>query len=246
MPDAHERRAHILSQLSGKGIDFEFVNCVVGKDLTDEEIERECDVRELNSINHTGWINRGIIGCSLTSRNIHLEIVRRDLSCALLLEDDAVLPDNFSAILNECEALVQPGDVILLFWLSSVPVTFDSSAAIRLTATELYQAPDDNRITGGSATIFSKEAAQKMADFNTPIRRTPDCWRDFYEAGCMTRILCAHPMVVDTADFMSTMGHGRFITFRKLINDYKIFPFYQVLKSRRQRMKRKRIDVSVR
>ena len=241
LPWSTDRRAHILKQLEGKKLDFEFFDCVIGKDLTEKEIAERCDIQKIRELNQNEeWFNAGIIGCSLTSQNIHRTIVERGLEAAMLLEDDVVLPENFHQVLEDCEGVIEPGDIILLFWLSWDVVRLQKDSRIKTDTVELYETPDLYKISGGSATIFTREAAANMLKFNTPIRLTPDCWGDFAAAGCFNRVLCAYPPVVDTADFMSTMGHGPFVGFRRMVNRHRIFPFYQLFKYRRQSAKQKR------
>jgi len=241
LPWSTDRKAHIQQQLSGKGLDFEFVDCVIGKELTEAEIGDRCDIDRIRELNkNEEWFNRGIIGCSLTSQNIHRTIVERNLETAMLMEDDVLLPDNFGQVIADCERIIEPGDVILLFWLSWETIRFKKESRIELGTVTLYETPDLNKVSGGSATIFSREAAANMLKFNTPIRLTPDCWGDFALAGCFNRVLCAYPTVVDTADFMSTMEHGRFIPLRRAINRHRVFPFYQMLRYRRKKSKRGR------
>lgn len=246
LPSSTDRRRSMLAQFDGKALDYEFFPCVVGKDLTEAEIAEACDIERINELNKNGeWFTRGIIGCSMTSRNIHREIVDRGLRCAVLLEDDTLIPDDFKTVLEDCEKIIEPGDVVLLFWVSWAPVTFDSETKIDLGSVTLYDASHHRYLTGGSATIFTREAAANMLRFNTPIQRTPDCWGDFAEAGCFNRVLCAYPPVVDTADMMSTMEHGRFVPIRRAVNKYRIFPFYQLLKAKRRASKRRRTKVTI-
>ena len=236
----------MLKQFEGKGLDYDFVDCVIGKDLTDEELAERCDLNRIRELNKdVEWISRGIIGCSLTSQKIHREIVERGLKAGMLLEDDVSIPGNFSSILSECESAIEPGDVILLFWMSWEPIRFINESRIELDNVTLYETADLHRVTGGSATIFSREAAAKMVEFNTPIRITPDCWSDFAAEGCFNRVLCAYPPVVDTADLMSTMEQGPLVGLRQVINKYRIFPIYQALKYRRRRSKRDRQSATV-
>ena len=241
LPSATERRRHIAGQIAAADLDHEFVDCVIGNELSDEEIAAKCDIDRIREFNqNVEWMNRGMIGCSLTSQNVHRSILERDLDFAMLLEDDTILPGNLKEILSECEAVLQPGDVALLFWLASGTARLLGRSKIELPSVDLYEVEDPGSIHGGSATIFTKEAARRILSYNSPIRTTPDSWNEFIEAGCIDRLLLAYPMVVDTADFMSTMELGRFVPLRRLINRYRLFPFYQILRKRRLRAKKSR------
>ena len=237
LPTSAERRESMLKQLIGSGLDYEFVHCVIGNELSEEEIAAACDLKALRRL---PWIGRGMIGATMTSQNIYREIIKRDLKCGMLLEDDTVLPSDLKFILDRCEAFIEQGDVILLFWLSSEELVVDNSTRVDLGPLTLYRAPANQRVTAGAATIFSKEVVGKLLDFNTPIRMSPDCWLDFMQAGCINRLWIAYPTVIDTADMMSTLEDGPIYRARRFINDHRIFPFYQLLRSKRQRSKTKR------
>lgn len=246
LPSSSERNKHITEQLDGLGVDYEFAECVIGKDLTDEVLEQECDLDALRMANaDTEWLNRGMIGCTMTSRNIHKEIVQRNLDCAMLLEDDAVLPENFLKILNDCEAMISPGDVVLLYWVGWETILLKKETEIALGSVRLFEPLNPERIGGGTATIFSRSAAEGMLEVNTPIRTAPDCWNFFKEEGAFNRILCAYPLPISTADFMSTMELGRFVWARKIINSYRIFPIYHLLKYKRRRFRKLRVKARI-
>lgn len=244
LPSSEVRREHILRQLTEQDLDFEFVDCVIGNTLTDQQIAEACDLQSIREMNKdVEWLNKGMIGCSMTSQKIHKAIVDRDLKCGMLLEDDAALPPNFKRILQQCFEIIEPGDVILLFWMSWAPLRLKVSSEIKTELFSLYEPADATRLAGGSASIFSREAAAGILLGNSPIKRAPDCWNDFQKAGHIKRILCAYPQVVDTADFMSTMELGRFVSLRRLINTYEVFPFYQILRRKRHLRKKKAGEV---
>ncbi len=235
LPWSTDRRTHISKQLDTASVDYEFVECTIGKELSDDDIRRECNVEELRRLNtDQEWLNLGMIGCSLTSQRIHAEIVSRGLDYGVLLEDDAVLPANFAEILDRCSAIIRPGDIILLYWIGWDEICLRKESEIDLGIVKLYEPVNLERVGGGTATIFSNAAAKGLLNVNKPIRIAPDCWSALMKFGAFQRLLVAYPVPVKVADFMSTMEIGRFIWARRLVNKYKIFPLYQILRAKRR------------
>lgn len=241
-----QRRIFIQNQFDKLKMDFEFVNCVVGAKLTDEEIALKCNMDAINKHNeNVQWFNKGIIGCTLTNQNNYNNLLSEQLDYALFLEDDIVLPANLKEILAEVETIIKPGDVILLFYMSWEPLLLQQTEMDSKTKIKFYIPQNPKVISGGSAMIVTKEAAQKMLVDNTPIHTTPDCWGYFKERGCIERLLCVYPLKFDTADFKSTMQLGQLKTVSNFIDQYKIFPVYQILKMRRKHLKRKKQNIVI-
>lgn len=241
-----ERRVFIQNQFSKLKMEFEFVDCVVGAKLSEEEIAEKCDLEAINKHNeNVQWFNRGIIGCTLTNQNNYRNLLSEQLDYALFLEDDIVLPSNLKEILAEVESVIKPGDVILLFYMSWEPLILQQTEKESRTKTKFYIPQNPTIISGGSAMIVTKEAAEKMLKNNTPIHTTPDCWGYFKEQGCIDRLLCVYPLEFDTADFKSTMQLGQLKTVSNFIDRYKIFPVYQILKMRRKLLKRKKQNIVI-
>lgn len=237
-----ERKEHILRELQGKNLDYVFVDCVIGKDLTEAELREKCDMDRINYFNrNTEWFTRGVIGCTLTNQNTYRTLLTSNDKMAMLLEDDTVLPDNLKEILDEIEKKALPGDVILLFYLTHATLKVkpvDDSKVAR------FFAPlNPECLHGGSAVVVTREAAQKMLNYNTPIKMTPDSWRDFYEAGCIDRLICVYPQPIDTADFGTTMGYVQNNFIRKTMHSNPVTRFLLRLKRKFYKVSKKKVEI---
>ena len=239
-----ERRAHMEKQLRNSGIEYEFFDCVIGADLSDEDIAAKCNVESIKSQNSkVEWFTRGIIGCTMTNQNIYADIINRNYEYVLFLEDDTVLPPNLNDILEFTAKQIRQGDVVLLFWKAWNPLKLRKPEIKTSFGFDYYQPVNYKELAGGSAYIVTQRAAQKMIESNTPIHTTPDNWKYYYDNGSIERLLVAYPLVVQTADFKSTMRIGKFLAIRDLVERYKIFPFYQLLKLKRKQMKNETLKV---
>lgn len=208
----HDRRRHMAAQLDRLGLDYEIVRGVVGANLTDAEVERACDMDVLRR--HSTWFGRGAIGCTLTCQAIYQDILERQLTCALYLEDDTILPVQLRALLDAIERRVVDGEVILLHYASSDPLVFSAKSAEPLHGKHAVVYPMDvRRVRSGAAFVVTASAAQNMLRCNVPIKRTPDCWGDFYAWDAISRVRCVHPMPITSAYFPSTIGYASRVSF---------------------------------
>lgn len=239
-----DRRAHIINEFEGKGLDFSFVDCVVGKDLSEEELNEKCDMKRINHYNReVEWFTKGVIGCTLTNQNTYRTIIENNYEMALLLEDDTVLPYNLKEILNDIERNAQQGDVILLFYLAYTTLKLKAVDNLNSKNAVFYAPLNPECIHGGSAVVVTRKAAEDMLKYNTPIKMSPDSWRDFYEAKCITRLICINPMPINTADFGTTMGYVKDTVIRKFMNSNPFSRFLLKLKRKLFRLSKQKVEI---
>lgn len=239
-----DRRAHIKKEFEGKGLDFSFVDCVIGKDLTEEELQEKCDMKKINHFNRkVEWFTKGVIGCTLTNQNTYRNIIENNYDMALLLEDDTVLPENLKEILNDIENQAKQGDVILLFYLTYTTLKLKAIDPEKGKRTLFYKPLNPECIHGGSAVVVTRKAAEDMLKYNTPIKMSPDSWKDFYEANCISRIICIYPMPINTADFGTTMGYVKDSVIRKLMNSNAFTRYLLKLKRKFYRMSKQKVEI---
>ncbi|MEO8150701.1 MAG: glycosyltransferase family 25 protein [Bacteroidia bacterium] len=233
-----ERRLHMEKQLKGTKLTYQFFDCVVGADLTDAEIAEKCDIENINKLNDNAgveWFNRGIIGCTLTWQNMLRDMIAKDLDYMMLLEDDTIIPDNLFEILEFTQSQIRQGDMLLLYWKAWEPLQLTEPVISTPFGFNYYIAENYKVLTGGNAWIMTRQVAERMLALNIPIHTTPDNYKYFFDHKAIDRLICAYPHVVKAANFKSTMHKGRFVFLRKVIDRYKIFPFYQYLNYQRNK-----------
>lgn len=124
-----ERMAKISKRLDELKIPFERIPAVYGADLSQEEIDRYyCP--ELNQKNYRRPLGLGEIGCYMSHIMTWKTIVDRKISCAIILEDDIQLEEDFKPITEHLSAYSSNFDMVKLFVkksnpkiLSSTPIT---------------------------------------------------------------------------------------------------------------------------
>lgn len=241
-----DRRNLMSDQLDRLKLDFEFVKCVVGKELTEQELSLHCDMNAIHNHNKKNhWFNKGIIGCTITNQNVYKDIINRKIDVALYLEDDVLLSEELPKILNFVEKNIQPGDVYLLHWSSFKKIRLLNTNMNTEMNIKVYKPEDSRSIASGSAFVITKEAAKRMLKENTPIHITPDCWSYFLETGAIGKLYCLYPKVIEIANIQSTMEIGGMIKIRQFIYKYRIFPFYQLMSYYRSRVRKKMSKVEI-
>lgn len=239
-----DRRAHIINEFKGKNLDFSFVDCVIGKNLTDDELNQKCNMEIINRYNReVEWFTKGVIGCTLTNLSTYQHILDNNYDMAFLLEDDTVLPDNLKEILDEIEKNAIQGDVILLFYLTYTTLKLKPVNKDAKSSAQFFIPLNPECLHGGSAIVVTRKAVEKMLKYNTPVRMAPDSWRDFYEANCIDRLVCIHPMPINTADFGTTMGYVPNTSIRKIMNSNPFTRFLLKLKRKFYRMSKQKVEI---
>src|SRR4051812_12010733 len=95
---AQQRRAQIDTQLKRLGLCYEMVDAVDGRVLTEEELKAVTDYERVQG--DRKWLNNGAIGCALSHIKAYRRIVETGAPYALVLEDDALLQENFLSFLQ--------------------------------------------------------------------------------------------------------------------------------------------------
>lgn len=246
MRESVDRRRHMQRECNRENLDYSFFDCIVGNELSEAEISEKCDMETINRYNkRLHWFNRGVIGCTLTNQCIYRDIISNNYPYALYLEDDIKFNSGFKNLLNSIEPLIQNGDVILLNYQTKGELRLKHFFDFGYKDYGLYQVANSEVVGGGAAFIVTKAAAEKMLQFNTPVRITPDCWGDFLKANAIDRLFCVYPKPVEGIFIQSTMQLGKFLKLRNFINQYKIFPFYNLIRLYKRFRSRDRYKVII-
>jgi glycosyl transferase family 25 len=212
---ATERRVFMKEQLERLGLEHEFFDAFVGSECVsdlrryDARKSMEADGRELRP---------GEVGCALSHAAVYEEIARRGLSCALVLEDDAILHDDVPRVLDRLEhGELRQGEVVVLERCDYVR-PFSSRRLFgkyRIATPILVKL---GSIAQAAGYVVSLEAARAMAGVNVPAHFPADSW-GFYKG--LVRFRGMTPtltLVRQRVEFESTTTQG----VRKAFTRYNI------------------------
>ena len=166
------RRESIQKQLEKLNLSYEFFPGVLGSVLSQVELAK-C-YNDLKAKWNKGFsLTPAEIGCALSHLGVYREIIRRQLGCALILEDDVILNENLPQYLSQLESMIQK----------------DMAEVILLSPAEGRQQRQCRKIgTGGgkiipfmsgfyaSSYVVTQYAARALLKELYPVGDVADCW----------------------------------------------------------------------
>lgn len=99
LANAEERRRELLPRLQAAGLDYQFIDAVLGKALPASEVRRVAP--NLFMPRYARNLTPGELGCSLSHRLALETFLGSGEEMALILEDDAAVPQNIRAVITE-------------------------------------------------------------------------------------------------------------------------------------------------
>lgn len=115
LSDSQERRKALGDTLTELGLSYEFVDAIDARNGLPERFETQVD-REAIRKNLGRDMSGPELGCALSHTLVYKEILERDLSCAMILEDDIVPTTDFLELLRSGVLEQSNHDLILLYY----------------------------------------------------------------------------------------------------------------------------------
>ena len=186
-----EKKAHILNECARHGIDVEIFDAINGKELSEKELQEQ--VYDYPACHLT----RGEIGCALSHISIYQRMVEERHPLALILEDDAILGENITSVLQAIKTIENDDNVQPRAYLLSPSLTHLDSFK-----KQLNQQHTLNRVVNAHFTyayVLNLAAAKALASFLMPVRYEADRWAVFQQMG-LVEIHCIVPAPASTND----------------------------------------------
>lgn len=235
---AKERNQYIQSHLKELKLEHKIIDAVDGRQLTDEYIQSVCNMEEVNRVRY--WLTNGAIGCALSHKKAYDEFLSTSSKIAFIVEDDAVLPKNIKEIQKEVESILQPFEVISLYYTSFNPALISKVGGIKIVSGGgLYYPMNLEQTICATAYFIGREAAKNLSDNIIPICVAADAWYHFYNNGYIKSFRVHFPMQVSTKNFKSSIDYIKEGTLRfriaNFIDKYKIPILSNILSYRRKK-----------
>lgn len=215
-----ERRKHIVRQLEKRRLNYELIEAVDGGKLTDEELNRLCDMEEAKRRPHK--LTVGALGCALSHLKAYEKMLADGEEIALILEDDAVLPRGIDKILEQVEKNIGRREAILLHYFRVMPEKpiLSRSEATALDSRHKLLYPV-NFPMSGTAYVIKAETARALAEIKLPIRAEADDWGHFFGGGAIESLRCVYPKPVSVSyaetQIQIKMDYEEFSLLRKKV-----------------------------
>ena len=255
-----DRRAHMVRQLSKAQLSYEFIRATDWReaDLGDTQLFEPRWMAEETR----GGMSPGSAAAALS----HLDACRRILAdgppCALVMEDDIVLPAGIGELADAIEPHLTGAEVVLLnfhsvlltsdspdrmFWNGKVlntgngPCQVIREGSVQLPHSRLLaQIVEPCLPSSGACYLITREACERRVRTGLPVRGFPDSWSMFYWDGIIDRVRCVTPMPVpNSPDFRTTIDRYQPNSIQARMREFvarsKTPIVYQALALRRKR-----------
>lgn len=227
------RRRFIEKQLRKINFtDYEIINAVDAFEIGEEWLQNQLDHKHL-----VKPMPGSLIACTLSHKIALEKFVKDDsLDYIVILEDDALLPNDFVQIVENAIRYIGKDDVVMLSAMlmepyDYVPVHKVGTGTALIKPTNPYARPFTT-----AAYIMPKEVARKHIKNLYPVTDAPDSWEYYKRKGSMDNIYLTYPFVVDPEVFQSSRDQYKSI-LNNIINwiIYLQVPFlYQFFRKRRR------------
>ena len=109
-----EKRNRISSLCEQLGLDYEIIQAVYGKELSEEEIKQNVADKEEQLKYLKRPLSLGEIGCALSHRKCYQKIVSDNIEDAVILEDDAIFDEKLIEFLKHKSEFPKDLELLLL------------------------------------------------------------------------------------------------------------------------------------
>lgn len=174
---ASPRRPIIAQRLTGLDIPFQFVDAVYGKELSPQQLEKiDYDFYPARFAAKKP-LTLGEIGCAMSHINIYEYMRTHQIERAIILEDDAIVSQEFKTIIKDALNKLPPHAEILFFEHGKAkqwPCRRNLVENYRLAK---YISPSQHSkrtITRTTAYLITLKGSEKLLKYAYPIRMPSD------------------------------------------------------------------------
>lgn len=171
------RRQTIANRLDGLGIRFEFIDAVYGKDLTKEELEQVDYEFYPQKYLSPKKLTLGEIGCAMSHIKVYEHIVANNIQQAIILEDDAIVSQEFERIVKDVLNKIPARKEIIFFDHGKAKSWLFKRMLVDRYKLARYREPSKNSkrcIITAAAYLITLSGAQKLLKHAYPIRMPAD------------------------------------------------------------------------
>ena len=201
LKESTARREKMTERLQHLGLDFHFIDAVMGKDLPDAEKNRLRSPKRQRFLRSP--LSDGALGCLMSHRLVWQKMQDDKVDMALVLEDDAVISPDLLDVLPRLEKLKSRFDVINLHNRKLRPLV------------DIAQISDSHRLTttrynaiGTESYVISRKAAKRLLEVSFPMVFEVDLLINrWWDHGLQT--LVVQPSLVHEDSDESTIGYSQ-------------------------------------
>lgn len=223
LKENQQRLRNCEKQFLELGLDFQLIDAVNGRNLSQQEIDNVYDSKK-NKRLYKAPLVPSEIGCYLSHYNAWEKIANGPKEGGFVFEDDFNAADNLANVIKVLsEDSINDWDIVKLFSLNQNPKALSiREINKRLKIVHPYKIP-----TCMTAYALTKDAARKLISRHSGVFRPVDeDLKYFWETGLRVSLIVPPPVTIgDQSVSLSTIGYDRKLASRKLgkLNLKKIF-----------------------
>ena len=177
------------SQCAALGLDYQFIDAVVGTALTPKDLEEF-----VYQFPESG-LTQGEIGCALSHQRIYQTMIDNNLPYALILEDDAICQTTLPDLLDDIAQIDRPQKPCV--YLLTAPEQYIENKALSVNGLKRFFKASQNNAAVGY--VINQAGARSLLSLNCPILYEADRWGFFSQHGNLN-VYCAIPHAIDHGD----------------------------------------------
>ena len=198
-PAFAERYNYITRHIARRSAQKPVILGVVGREV----LERDPDFPR------NPELSPGQLGCALSHLAAYRHMVENGVQQAIILEDDAALPEGFDDLARAVLGELRAGEVIALHSPTMEENVFSSHAARRFGRSLMVTPVSAGAVRSCLCYAIDIGAARGILRGNDPVNYVADNFCDFYAHGLVNHLRILSPAAVEVAPFESVIGyHG--------------------------------------
>lgn len=169
------RRKIIARRLHGLGLKFEFFDAINGKELSENQLNN-VDY-EFNKLYLREKLTLGEIGCALSHISLYEKMVNENIEEMLILEDDAIVSQEFEKIVLDILNKVPSRKEIIFLEHGKAKFHYITRKLVDNYRLVRYRYPSKKSkrsITRTTAYIINLSGAKKLLQYSNPIKMPSD------------------------------------------------------------------------
>jgi len=235
-----QRYEYINTHLRTLNIDYEIIDAVDKKNISDDDLRNYYNINDLNKIFCS--IKIGETANKMSREIAYNEFLKTNEKSALFLEDDVILPKNISEILGKLEQKIRDDEVILLDYRtanSSYKIGISTVNSEKINNKILAYPLQLDGLVGGAAYILSRRVAENFINLKLYQNLfTLDNWDYYYNNNAFAQLRVLYPVIIRLKPFASSIGYVPTNSWgykiKNLIEKNKIPFFYNLIIMKRK------------
>lgn len=196
-PKFHERYTYIKKHLADRNVAEPVYVGVVGKDV----------LAAGSASQHAPELSAGQIGCALSHINAYKKMIEMGIEKAVIIEDDAILPQNFNDIVSLAATYLREGEIISLHSPTMQPQPLSKHGVIEICGNKFFHPMKATAVRSTLCYLIHCDTAKRILLANCGAHYLADNFGKFWEKGLVKHLRIASPQVVRVAGFESVIGY---------------------------------------